>query len=165
MFTPSYQKFYNKIDLCWYFIRVGPKVRCTFCIGWGLNMSYLFLNLKIQKKFASHHIWILSLTVLSNLQMSICLKFLVLNTGVIPLPKQSWKNIIQGNLNLREVLRSLIILMNWIVGQHGEPKHILYSPCGSSLLTYWCIQQPWISSNKMITWRYIFHVSIFMYEG
>ena len=34
-------------------------------------MSYLSLNLKIQKKIASHHIWILSLTVLSNLQISI----------------------------------------------------------------------------------------------
>ena len=32
-------------------------------------------------------------------------------------------------------LRSLIILMNWMVGQRVEPKHILYSPCGSSLLT------------------------------
>ena len=41
------------------------------------------LNLKIQKEFASHHIWILSLTALSNLQIRICLKFLVLNTGVI----------------------------------------------------------------------------------
>ena len=41
------------------------------------------LNLKIQKEFASHHIWTLSLTALSNLQIRICLKFLVLNTGVI----------------------------------------------------------------------------------
>ena len=123
MFKPSNQKFYNKINLCWYFIRVGPKVRCTFCIGWGLNMSYLSLNLKIQKKIASHHISILSLTVLSNLQLAF-LTFLVLNAGVIPLSQQwchhltpfpgqalqilelnlkweSWKKTIQGNLNLR----------------------------------------------------------------
>ena len=158
--------------------------------------------------------------------MSIYLKFLVLNTGVIPLTQQwchletpfsgralqilesnlkweSWKKFIQGNVNLREELdtflglknfifhdawmflfgiknknvllcknvccfkinlTSLIISMNWMVGQHGEPKLILYSPCGSSLFTYWYIQQPWISSNKMITGRYIFQVSIFMYE-
>ena len=197
MSKPPNQKFYKKINLCWYFIKVGSNVRCTFYIGWGLNMSYLSLNLKIQKKIASHHISILSLTVLSNLQISICLKFLVLNTGVIPLSQQwchlltpfsgralqilelnlkweSWKKFIQGNLSLREELdtflglknfifhnawiflfgiknknvlicknlccfkpnlRSLMILMNWMVGQRVEPKHILYSPCGSSLLT------------------------------
>ena len=42
------------------------------------------LDLKIQKIFASHHISILSLTELFNLQIRICLTFLVLNTGVIP---------------------------------------------------------------------------------
>ena len=84
-----FKKFYNKINLCWYFRRVGSKLKCTFCIGWGLNMArfnvlVLSLNLKIQEDFTSHHIWILSLTILSNLQIRICLKFLVLNTGVIP---------------------------------------------------------------------------------
>ena len=100
-------------------------------------MSYLSLNLKIQKKIASHHIWILSLTVLSNLQISICLKFLVLNTGVIPLSQQwchlltpfsgralqilelnlkweSWKKFIQGNLSLREELDTFLGLKNFI---------------------------------------------------
>ena len=48
------------------------------------NVLVLSLNLKIQEDFTSHHIWILSLTILSNLQIRICLKFLVLNTGVIP---------------------------------------------------------------------------------
>ena len=47
------------------------------------NVLAASLNLKIQKYFASHHIWILSLAALSNLQISICLKFLALNTGVI----------------------------------------------------------------------------------
>ena len=64
-----FKKFYNKINLCWYFVRVRPKVRCTFFVGWGLNMSQfnvlvVSLNLKIQKNFASHHIWIQSLTAL-----------------------------------------------------------------------------------------------------
>ena len=99
-------------------------------------MSYSSLNLKIQKKIASHCIWILSLTVLSNLQMSICFKLLVLNTGVIPLSQQwchiltpsggalkilelnlkweSWKKIIQGNLNLREELGTFLGLKNFI---------------------------------------------------
>ena len=47
------------------------------------NVLVASLNLKIQEDFASHHIWILSLTAVSNLQISICLKFLALNTGVI----------------------------------------------------------------------------------
>ena len=49
-----------------------------------INVLVASLNLKIQKDFPSHHIWILSLTAVSNLQISICLKFVVLNTGVIP---------------------------------------------------------------------------------
>ena len=100
---PMFKKFYNKINLCWYFIRVGPKVRCTFSVGLSLNMSQfnilvVSLNLKIQKSFATHHIWILSLTGLFNLQISICLKCLVLNTGVIlwsqPLTKVLLHNIL-----------------------------------------------------------------------
>ena len=100
---PMFKKFYNKINLCWYFIRVGPKVRCTFSVGLSLNMSQfnvlvVSLNLKIQKSFATHHIWILSLTGLFNLQISICLKCLVLNTGVIlwsqPLTKDLLHNIL-----------------------------------------------------------------------
>ena len=84
-----FKKFYNKINLCWYFRREDSRFKCTFCIGWGLNMSRFnvlvaSLNLKIQKDFTSHHIWIRSLTILSNLQIRICLKFLVLNTGFIP---------------------------------------------------------------------------------
>ena len=46
------------------------------------NVLVVSLNLKIQENFASYHIWILSLTALSNLQISICLKCLVLNIGV-----------------------------------------------------------------------------------
>ena len=226
MSKPPNQKFYKKINLCWYFIKVGSNVRCTFYVGWGLNMSYLSLNLKIQKKIASHHISILSLTVLSNLQISISYIFSFkrwshsLVTTMVSSPNpifrtgstdigikfemreleknhtrefkfkgevytflglknfifhDAWmflfgiknKNVLlcKNLCCFKTNLRSLIILMNWMVGQRGEPKHILYSPCGSSLLTEWYIQQPWISSNKMITGRYIFQVSIFMYEG
>ena len=70
-------------------MRVGSKIRCTCCIGCDQNMSHfnvlvVSLNLKSQKAFPSHHIWILLLIALSNLKISISLRFLVLNIGVIP---------------------------------------------------------------------------------
>ena len=101
-------------------------------------MSYLSLNLKIQQKIASHHIWILSLTVLSNCQISISYIFSFkrwshsLVTTMVSSPNPIFRTgstvigikfemrglektiQVQGNLNLREELDTFLGLNNFI---------------------------------------------------
>ena len=108
------------------------------------NVLVLSLNLKILKNFATHHIWILSLTALSNSQISFCLKFLVLNTGVIFLC-QALKS---------DFFQSLAIYLNYqyisFIQSCYSNGVICYSPFSGGVLQILESALKWESWEKII---------------